>query len=159
MRYRQVSREWIKCWRDSHIVVSLKHSATLARRRLTEITDHMWNPTRSAVSSVVFKKLLVWFDLLLYVPVNFYAVMSDWSSWVEPVLSNDQGHNAVTPVRLEPTTPRYRDTWVNVFRISEFRILRLTFKMLNWKNYSSFSCLYTDCLKTICPFKLEIVKI
>ena len=30
------------------------------------------------------------FDLILYVPVNNFSVMSDKSSWVEPVLSKDQ---------------------------------------------------------------------
>ena len=30
------------------------------------------------------------FDLILYVPVNNFSVMSDRSSWVEPVLSKDK---------------------------------------------------------------------
>ena len=42
--------------------------------------------------------------------------------------------------------------WVKVFRIiPEFKILRLkvSHKMLNWRNYNRFSYLYTVCLKTI----------
>ena len=38
------------------------------------------------------------FDLILYVP--------DGSSWVEPVLSKENCVNTMTPVRLEPATPR-----------------------------------------------------
>ena len=30
------------------------------------------------------------FDLILYVPVKFFSVISDGSSWVEPVLSKDK---------------------------------------------------------------------
>ena len=30
------------------------------------------------------------FDLILYIPVNNYSVMSGRSSWVEPVLSKDK---------------------------------------------------------------------
>ena len=51
------------------------------------------------------------FDFTLYIPVKNFALCHDRSSRVEPVLSKGlmclaQGHNIVTPVRLEPTTPR-----------------------------------------------------
>ena len=44
---------------------------------------------------------------------TIFQLHRDWSSWVEPVLSQDymclaQGHNTVTPVRLEPTALRSR---------------------------------------------------
>ena len=53
------------------------------------------------------------FDLTLYVPSIIFQLNRDGSSWVEPVLSKGKcvllkDHNAVTPVRLEPTAPRSR---------------------------------------------------
>ena len=53
------------------------------------------------------------FDLILYVPSTIFQLNSDGSSWVEPVLSLDKcvllkDHNAVTPLRLEPTALRSR---------------------------------------------------
>ena len=53
------------------------------------------------------------FDLILYVPPTIFQLYRDESSWVEPVLSYDKcvllkDHNAVTPVRLEPTDLRSR---------------------------------------------------
>ena len=53
------------------------------------------------------------FDLILYVPSTIFQLNRDGSSWVEPVLSQDKcvllkDHNAVTPVRLEPTAPGSR---------------------------------------------------
>ena len=51
------------------------------------------------------------FDLILYVPSTIFQLNRTGSSWVEPVLSYDKcvllkDHNAVTPLRLEPTVPR-----------------------------------------------------
>ena len=45
---------------------------------------------------------------------TIFQLCLDGSSWVEPVLSKDKcvflkGHNAVTPLRLKQTTPRFRD--------------------------------------------------
>ena len=53
------------------------------------------------------------FDLILYLPSTIFQLNRDRSSWVEPVLSYDKcvllkDHNAVTPVRLEPTASRSR---------------------------------------------------
>ena len=52
------------------------------------------------------------FGLILYVPSTIFQLNRDGTSWVEPVLSLDKcvllkDHNAVTPVRLEPATPRF----------------------------------------------------
>ena len=54
------------------------------------------------------------FDLILYVPSTIFQLYRDGSFWVEQVLSYDKcdllkDHNAVTPVRLEPTALR---SWV-----------------------------------------------
>ena len=46
--------------------------------------------------------------LILYVLVNSFQLCRDGSSWVEPVLSKDKGHNAVTPLRLKSAAPRSR---------------------------------------------------
>ena len=46
------------------------------------------------------------FDLILYVPVNNLQLRLDGSSWVEGLMCLSQGHNAVTPVRLEKTSYR-----------------------------------------------------
>ena len=53
------------------------------------------------------------FDLILYVPSTIFQLNRDGSSWVEPVLSQDQcvllkDHNAVMPVGLEPAALRSR---------------------------------------------------
>ena len=50
------------------------------------------------------------FDLILYVPSTIFQLNREGPSWVEPVLSYDKcvllkGHNAMTPVRLEPVAP------------------------------------------------------
>ena len=41
---------------------------------------------KSSVAGLIHA--LVLFGLILYVPVNNFSVMSDGSSWVEPVLSS-----------------------------------------------------------------------
>ena len=53
--------------------------------------------------------LFVWFDSKVkYVPVNSFSVMSDrrislgWTSTKQGLMGLAQGHNAVTPMRLEP---------------------------------------------------------
>ena len=50
------------------------------------------------------------FDLILYVPVNIFSVILGWvflgwTSTKQGLMCLTQGHNAVTPVRLEPATP------------------------------------------------------
>ena len=52
------------------------------------------------------------FDLILYTPSTIFQLNRDGSSLVEPVLSYDKcvllkDHNPVTPIRLEPATPRF----------------------------------------------------
>ena len=54
--------------------------------------------------------LLGW---ILFVPVNNFSVMSDsvflgLASTKQGLMCLDEGHKAVTPVRLEPATPRSR---------------------------------------------------
>ena len=54
------------------------------------------------------------FDLILYVPVSNFSVVSGQvflglTSTKQGLMCLAQGHNAVTPVRLEPATPRSRD--------------------------------------------------
>ena len=61
----------------------------------------------------VYDSLFCLFDLILYVPSIIFQLNRDGSSWVEPVLSLDEcvllkDHNAVRPVRLEPTAHRSR---------------------------------------------------
>ena len=51
------------------------------------------------------------FDLIPYVPVNTFSVISEWvflgwTSTKQGLMCLAQGHNTVTPVRLEPLTPR-----------------------------------------------------
>ena len=57
-----------------------------------------------------FTTKIVMFNLILYVPSTIFQLNRDRSSWVEPVLSWDKcallkDHNAVSPLRLEPTAP------------------------------------------------------
>ena len=54
-----------------------------------------------------------WFDLILYVPLTIFQLCLDESSWVETstklgLMCLAQGHNAVTPVWLEPAASRFR---------------------------------------------------
>ena len=51
---------------------------------------------------IVWKGSFVSFDLILYVPSTIFELCRDQPSWVELA----QGHNAVTPVRLEPAPPQ-----------------------------------------------------
>ena len=58
-------------------------------------------------------EILILFDLILYVPSTIFQLYRDGASWVEPVLSLDKcvmlkDHNAVTPVRLQPTALQSR---------------------------------------------------
>ena len=67
-------------------------------------------------------RLIVWprnpvlvclLDLILNVPINNFSVISGWvflcrTSTKQGLMRSAQGHNTVTPVRLEPVTPRYR---------------------------------------------------
>ena len=51
------------------------------------------------------------FDLIFYVPSIIFQLNRDGSSWVEPVLTKDKcvllkDHNAVMPLRLEPSSLR-----------------------------------------------------
>ena len=53
------------------------------------------------------------FDLILYVTSTIFQLNRDGSSWVEPEVSLNKcvllkDHITVTPVRLEPPTPRSR---------------------------------------------------
>ena len=54
------------------------------------------------------------FDMILYVPVNNFLVMSErvglpgLNSTKQGLMCLTQGHNALTPVRLKPTTPQSR---------------------------------------------------
>ena len=76
----------------------------------------MTTHTREPSFTATVTRLLVLFDLILYIPVNSFLVMLgtwDGSSRVDPALSRGQkclaqGLNAVFPVRLEPITPLSR---------------------------------------------------
>ena len=67
--------------------------------------------TFSTMSGRIFLDCL--FDLILYVPSTIFQLNRDGSSWVEistkpGLMFLAQGHNAVTPVRLEPAALRPR---------------------------------------------------
>ena len=58
----------------------------------------------------IWGKWVFLFDLILYVPVYSFSVMSEWVFLVistkQGLICLAQGHNAVMLVRLEPTAPR-----------------------------------------------------
>ena len=59
------------------------------------------------------KSMICLFDLILYVSVNNFSVMSGgvflgWTSTKQGLMCLAQGYNAVPPVRLKPTMPRSR---------------------------------------------------
>ena len=70
----------------------------------------------NATNSIIFRKscsLSFLFDLILYVPVKNFSVMSGWgflgwTSTEQGLMCLAQGHNTVTLVRLKPTTPLSR---------------------------------------------------
>ena len=64
-------------------------------------------------NALPFRRWVFLFDLILYVPSTIFQLNRDGSSWLEQLLGWDKcvllkDHNAVTPVRLEPATPRSR---------------------------------------------------
>ena len=83
--------------------LSLKGGCTCSSESTLVKMPHCW---KSHVTANLF-------DLILYVQSTIFQLNRDGSSWVEPVLSKDKcvllkDHNAVTPVRLEPTASRSR---------------------------------------------------
>ena len=63
------------------------------------------------VGTVYASALILFVNLILYVPSTIFQLYRDESSWVESVLSWDKcvllkDHNALTPVRLEPAALR-----------------------------------------------------
>ena len=57
----------------------------------SEDPDEMWQNAAFHKSSLFDKiNMFSLFDLILYIPVNNFSVMSGQPSWVEPVLSKDK---------------------------------------------------------------------
>ena len=85
-------------------------------RRNTLWKFSFWRSSHVAVKHdfwylmIYLPKWFCLFDLILYVPVNNFSVMSGrvfvcWTSTKLGLTCLAPGHNAVTPVRLEPATP------------------------------------------------------
>ena len=81
---------WWMLWRLWHwagtmsmFMWSPRVECSVGAQTLKPLGNMFWE----RVSCNHWKKFL--FDLILYVPVNNLSVMSDGSSWVEPVLSKD----------------------------------------------------------------------
>ena len=124
---------------DLHILLfsSLVHS--LLKDILSKNTFHVTtsgNRDYVAVSQPATIVYFLLFDLILYVQVNNLSVMSGWvflgrTSTKKGFLCLDQGHNAVTQVRLDPATLRYITIMKFVFMSFvmdhgfHFRILKL----------------------------------
>ena len=69
---------------------------------------HFLNSSPDCPHFIWGQKDLISFDLILYVPVNNLSVMSrrvypSWTGTKQGLMCLAQRHNAVTPVRLEPT--------------------------------------------------------
>ena len=65
------------------------------------------------MQSLNIKVLVFQFDLILYVPVNNFLVMSGWvflgsTGTKQGLMCLAQGHKTVRPVRLETATPQSR---------------------------------------------------
>ena len=58
--------------------------------RVTSIQKLYLNDQTADCFFLIKLKRKYLFELLLYIPVNMFSVMSDGSSWVEPVLSKDK---------------------------------------------------------------------
>ena len=52
----------------------------------------LWTPSGSATEASVLNliRVVIMFDLILYVPSTIFQLNRDWSSWVEPILSLDK---------------------------------------------------------------------
>ena len=88
---------------------------------INDMQDHIRSSVRLFAGDCVLYRniysiqdcLICLFDLVLYVPSTIFQFNKDGSSWVEPVLSQDEcvllkDHKAVTPVWLKPATPQSR---------------------------------------------------
>ena len=93
----------MRCWYLSHRRTVNAQTSCVQTYRLTRAP---------AAGTCLVGSRFVLFDLIIYVPSTIFQLNRDGASWVEPVLSKDkhvcfaQGHNTVTPVRLEPAAPR-----------------------------------------------------
>ena len=79
-------------------------------RRKNTLSLKIYSPTPLDYVQWTIPNLLVLFGLNLYCPVNNFSVMSGLifmglTSTKQGLLCLAQGHNTVTPVRLEPATP------------------------------------------------------
>ena len=80
---------------------------------------------------------VVLFDLILYVPSTIFQLYRDGSSWVPKLglMCHAQGHNAVTPVRLEPAASQSQvklsTTEPLRYHISDFVFIMLVNFMLS----------------------------
>ena len=80
---------------------------------LYQMMNTTWFPLLTRWYSRTRLEYFFLFDLILYVPVNNLSVMSGrvflgWTCTKLGLMCLPQGHNAVTPVRLEPVALRSR---------------------------------------------------
>ena len=94
-------------------IAHLTDGSYVTFHNLTQVRQRVYTMETIASDMSHDMRFLTMFFLFLILlrPLNNLSVMRDGSSWVEPVLSQDQcvllkDHNAVTPVRLEPAALR-----------------------------------------------------
>ena len=98
----------------------IQHTKKCTQWRVTAKSKHCFvlHTMNHSPKALQIKKkkvsFTVLFELILDVPVNNFSVMLgqvflEWTSTKQGLMCLAQGHNAVTPVRLEPTALR---SWV-----------------------------------------------
>ena len=95
-------------------------------------------------------------DLILYVPSTIFQLNKDGSSWVEPVLSYDKcvllkDHNAVPPVRLEPTAfwSRVKHSTTEPLRSLVQHCKRLHESIKSKRFHKTFVLIFVHCRRTV----------
>ena len=112
-------------------------------------------------------KIFCLFNLILYVPVNNLSVMLGrvflvWTSTKQRLMCLAQGHNTLTPVRLEPTAllPRVKHSTTEPLRSQKVKMLLVHYNGDNCiKNFrkSCFTAMrHSDCLSDDIPPQMII---
>ena len=89
MLYGQNSLSW--CWRYNEVLLYMVKGGYLNSfwdiEAFYEVKSVGYARARTRGLLSIFYNLLIWFDLILYVPSTIFQLNRDESSWVEPVLS------------------------------------------------------------------------
>ena len=126
----QIQREfrgfaWIPIWDQNYLIfmwIFIKENEVKSENGPPHSPLYIWTPLPKSLDLPLTVYTKIWnfwnkidffFYLILNIPVNNFSVMSiwvflGWTSTKQGLICLAQGHNTVTPVRLEPRTLRSR---------------------------------------------------